>query len=89
VAFNIKNDEADTLLRELTSLTGESLTDAVIASLRERLDRERRLLPLRSVDPLRGADPLAVAIERLRTMTVLDRRDVGDILGLGSDGLPA
>jgi hypothetical protein len=29
MAFSIKNDEADALLRRLTDLTGESLTDAV------------------------------------------------------------
>ena len=82
MAFNIKNDEADSLLRELTNLTGESLTDAVITSLRERVQRERRLRVLR------GADPLTAAIDRLRSMTVIDHRDVADILGFDERGLP-
>ena len=43
MAFNVKNDETDRLLRELTTLTGESLTDAITIALSERLQRERRL----------------------------------------------
>lgn len=42
MAFSIKNDEADELVRELTALTGESLTTAVTESVRERLERKRR-----------------------------------------------
>ncbi|MCB9530155.1 MAG: type II toxin-antitoxin system VapB family antitoxin, partial [Myxococcales bacterium] len=39
MALSIKNDEADRLARELAALTGESLTEAVVVSLRERLAR--------------------------------------------------
>ena len=45
MSLNIKNPEANRLARELASLTGESMTEAVTASLRERLTRienERR-----------------------------------------------
>ncbi len=42
VQLNIKNAEAYRLASELASLTGESLTAAVTAALRERLERERR-----------------------------------------------
>lgn len=41
MALNIKSKEADTLARELASLTGETLTEAVTKSLKERLRRER------------------------------------------------
>jgi len=41
MALSIKTDEADRLARELTRLTGETMTDAVTAALRERLARER------------------------------------------------
>lgn len=54
MALSIKNDEADSLARELSRLTGETLTETVTGSLRERLDRERRI---------RG-DHLAAAIAR-------------------------
>ncbi len=43
-ALNIKNEETYQLVRELTSITGESLTQAVTESVRERLDRKRDAL---------------------------------------------
>jgi antitoxin VapB len=41
MAMNIKNDEAHKLARELSDLTGESLTAAITEALRERLERVR------------------------------------------------
>ncbi|MEJ0070863.1 MAG: type II toxin-antitoxin system VapB family antitoxin [Pseudomonadota bacterium] len=41
MALSIKTDEADQLARALAKLTGENLTEAVTAALRERLARER------------------------------------------------
>ena len=41
--LNIKSEEAYALAADLATLTGESLTTAVTAALRERLERERRL----------------------------------------------
>jgi hypothetical protein len=37
--LNIKNKETDRLVRELTALTGESITTAVTEALREKLSR--------------------------------------------------
>ena len=37
MAFSIKNSEADRLVRQVTGLTGETLTAAVVTALRERL----------------------------------------------------
>ena len=42
MGLNIKNDEAHRLAQELAALTGESMTAAVTAAIRERLDRVRR-----------------------------------------------
>ncbi len=42
MSMNIKNKEASRLTRQLTKLTGESLTTAIIEAVRERLDRVRR-----------------------------------------------
>ena len=39
MALNIKSDEAHKLAKQLSKLTGESLTDAVIKAVRERLSR--------------------------------------------------
>jgi len=41
MALSIKTAEADKLARALARLTGETLTEAVTAALRERLQRER------------------------------------------------
>ncbi|HTT81789.1 MAG TPA: type II toxin-antitoxin system VapB family antitoxin [Stellaceae bacterium] len=41
-SLNLKSDEAYRLARELSERTGESMTKAVIAALRERLDRLKR-----------------------------------------------
>jgi antitoxin VapB len=42
MALSIKTEEADRLARELSRLTGESMTEAVTKSLKERLNRERQ-----------------------------------------------
>lgn len=47
--INIKSPEAEKLIRELAELTGQSITDTIQHSVRERLTRER-LKKLGSVD---------------------------------------
>lgn len=83
MAFNVKNTEADRLLRELSALTGESLTAAITESLRERLARERR------VRCLHVGDSLKHAIEQFRSLPVIDHRSADEILGYDEHGLPA
>jgi antitoxin VapB len=41
MAMNIKNEETQKLVKELTRLTGESMTTAITEAVRERLDRVR------------------------------------------------
>ena len=41
MALSIKTVEADSLARNLSRLTGETMTEAVTVSLRERLAREQ------------------------------------------------
>jgi antitoxin VapB len=41
MGLNIKREETSRLAHELAGLTGESLTDAVTAAVRERLERVR------------------------------------------------
>ena len=43
MALNIKSKEADSLVEQVAKLTGESKTQAVIESLRQRLEREQRV----------------------------------------------
>ncbi len=42
MSLNIKNPEAHTLAARLAEKTGETLTEAVVRSLRERLERLER-----------------------------------------------
>ena len=41
MALSVKTEEADSLARALSRLTGETLTEAVTTALRERLERVR------------------------------------------------
>lgn len=41
MALSIKTEEADRLARELSRLTGETMTEAITQAMRERLDRLR------------------------------------------------
>ena len=80
MAFSIKNDEADALARELARLTGESLTDTVTESLRQRLDRERRICRR----DVRGA--VARAQAAMRDLPLLDTRSPDEIVGYNEQG---
>jgi antitoxin VapB len=80
MALSIKNDEADQLARQLAEATGESITDAVVMSLRQRLERERR-------KPGRSKKLLDLAAE-VATYPVLDERKPDEIIGYDDNGLP-
>jgi antitoxin VapB len=80
MTLSIKSERADRIARELAELTGESITETVIASLEARLDQERRR---------RERRPVADIVERFGRLDVLDPRDADDILGYGDDGLPS
>lgn len=83
MAFSIKNDDADRLARELAATTGESLTEAVLVALRERLQREEARRRVGAGDRLRR---LAAEVAEL---PVLDDRPVDEILGYDEHGLPS
>lgn len=86
MAFSIKNDEADDLVRELAALTGESLTAAVTTSLRERLERLQRE---RERDVEAGVQRLLDFGRRVSQLPVLDDRPIDELIGYDEDGLPA
>ena len=80
MALNIKSDEADRLARALADATGESLTAAVIAALRERLERVR-------ARPGRARDlELDEIFERASRMPPRDTRTDDEILGYDDIG---
>lgn len=83
MALSINNDEADKLARELAALTGESLTEAVVLSLRERLARKRAQ---RDNRPL--AERLMEIGRQCASLPLLDDRAPDEILGYDESGLP-
>ena len=83
MALSIKDPEADRLARELAARTGETLTEAVVVALRERLARESgrtRTVPMR--------DELAAIRRRCAALPVVDNRSADEILGYDDRGLP-
>jgi antitoxin VapB len=81
--LSIKHPEADRLARELADETGESLTDAVIGALRERLERQRGRRTRR-----RLAEDVARIQARYQKLPLQDARSAEDILGYDEHGLP-
>lgn len=80
MVLSIKSQTADQLARELAEMTGESLTDAIVASLQARLDLERRRREARRLDDI---------IDRFGRLSVLDEREPDDIIGYDAHGLPS
>jgi antitoxin VapB len=82
MALRINNPQADSLARELAKTTGESMTQAVIPALRERLEREQQ----RQQPSL--AEELVRIGKECAALPVLDGRTADEILGYDEDGLP-
>ncbi|MGA2580547.1 MAG: type II toxin-antitoxin system VapB family antitoxin [Bryobacteraceae bacterium] len=83
MALSIKHPEADHLARELAAASGETLTDAVVNALRERLIRQRGKSRGRCV-----RDELRAIRERCAQYPILDPRSAEEILGYDDHGLP-
>ena len=83
MALSIKHPEADRLARELANATGETLTEAIINALRERLRRERG-----RVRPPRLRDEIRAIRQRCAALPVKDYRSPDQILGYDERGLP-
>ena len=83
MALSIKDPEADRLAREVAKATGETLTAAVIQSLRERLARVR----------LRQGRRLSQEIlkigQRCAELPIQDTRSDEEIIGYDNRGLPS
>jgi antitoxin VapB len=83
--ISIKAPEADRLARQLAAVTGETITDAVIVAMRERLAREER--------KQQNSDALLKEIRAIShhcaSLPVLDTRTEDEILGYHEDGIPS
>lgn len=82
MALSIKDPEADRLAREVAKATGETLTTAVVQSLRERLARVRR-----ARGPRLSEEILKIA-RRCAHLPVADKRSADEIIGYDERGLP-
>lgn len=82
MALSIRHPEADRLARELAACTGETLTEAVIEALRQRLKRERGRSTTR-----RLSDELRAIRKRCAALPLLDDRSPDEILGYDDNGL--
>jgi antitoxin VapB len=80
MALNIKNAEAEALIRRLAEQTGEDLTTAVIVAVRERIARqgERRD---------REAARLTALADRIAALPVRDGRPADELIGYDERGL--
>jgi antitoxin VapB len=83
MALSIKHPEADRLARELVAETGESITDAVIVALEERIARFRGRRAKRHL-----RDDLTRIQARYQRLPLLDSRSADEILGYDDRGMP-
>jgi antitoxin VapB len=83
MALSIKNSEVERLARELAAKTDESITDAVLIALRERLARQ---------DSERDRDRFVERIGRIgddvHPHLIADPRSDDEIIGYDEHGLP-
>ena len=85
MALSLKDQETDSLARQVANLTGESLTEAVRGALRLRL-RDEQLK--RGKQPWND-DAIDAIIARFKALPVLDDRPDNEILGYDDNGLPS
>lgn len=83
MGLSIKNSETERLARLVAKQTGESITEAIEQSLRERLQRLRRRQRAATL-----AEDLRAIARRVKQLPVLDDRPADEILGYDEIGLP-
>jgi antitoxin VapB len=84
MTLSIKDPEADRLARALAQRTGQTMTQAVVNALRERLTREER-----KEQAVEGLVEEVMDIGRhCASLPLLDARHPDDIIGYDENGLP-
>jgi antitoxin VapB len=83
--ISIKAPEADRLARALAAVTGETITEAVIVAMRERLAREER--KQQNSDAL--LEEIRAISHHCASLPVLDTRTDDEILGYDENGIPS
>ena len=82
--LSIKDPDADRLAKALAQRTGETLTEAMINALRQRLERELR--KDQSIESL-IKDVMEIG-RHCAALPLLDPRGPDEILGYDKNGLP-
>jgi antitoxin VapB len=85
MALSLKDPETDSLARQVASLTGETLTQAVRRALRERLRHEQLKRGERPWDQAR----IDAIVAHCAALPVLDDRSEDEILGYDENGIPS
>jgi len=83
MGISIKNPKVERLAREVARLSGESLTQAVIDALEERLEQ----LKVRRFATTLAEEILRIS-QRCSALPNLDQRNPDEILGYDSRGFP-
>jgi antitoxin VapB len=84
MGLSIRNPETEKLARQVSRLTGETLTEAIGKSLEERLER---LKGSRNRDTIRKEIDKILA--RVHALPVRDERPEDEILGYDENGVPS
>jgi antitoxin VapB len=82
MALSIKNEETERLAREVANETGESLTQAIQESLKERLKRLQTKRRSRIT-----TEKLEEILRRVDSLPNLDDRSEDEILGYDNHGI--
>jgi antitoxin VapB len=81
--IHLKNPEAESLAREISRTTGESMTQAIITALKERLERLHGRRQARSAQ-----EKIRLILKRVDQLPDLDSRSADEILGYNQHGVP-
>jgi antitoxin VapB len=84
MGLSIRNPETEKLARQVSRLTGETLTDAISKSLAERLERLKRTRKERNL-----RRDINEILARVDALPDLDTRTADDIIGYDENGLPS
>lgn len=84
MVLSIKDPEADRLARKVARITGETITEAVVVSLRERLAREEARK--RDIEGL--LEDVKAIGDHFTSLPLLDDRPDDEILGYDDHGIP-
>lgn len=82
MALSIRNERAEQLAREITQLTGDNMTAAIIMALEEKLERLRRFRRANS-----KLEEIMVISRRCSALPDLDTRSPDEILGYDEHGV--